>query len=102
MTNEGNAARQVGEIVRSALDLAARETPPGHPIETGRVFLALARVDVREDWSRVWQQVGYPAPGTFVATRDPGGGTAGTTWDSSRSASSFAPSRTPSGRRAGS
>ncbi|MEV6644252.1 hypothetical protein [Amycolatopsis sp. NPDC051371] len=81
MTKPGeNAARQVGEIVRGALDLAAREVTPGTPIETGRLFLALARVDAREDWSRVWQEVGYPAPGTFVSNHDPDGRPAEANW----------------------
>ncbi|HEY7265801.1 MAG TPA: PQQ-binding-like beta-propeller repeat protein [Trebonia sp.] len=61
----------LGEAVVAALRLAAAERPPGAPLTTGRVLSALARVDVTNDWQRIWLHTGDPVLIDLAEAPDP-------------------------------
>jgi hypothetical protein len=60
--------------IRDALRLAASEVAPGSVLTTGRVFDALARVDLALDWQRLWLQTGAPETVGLATAPDPEGG----------------------------
>jgi hypothetical protein len=60
--------------IRDALRLAASEVPPGTVLTTGRVFDALARVDLTLDWQRLWLRTGAPESVGLATAPDPDGG----------------------------
>jgi hypothetical protein len=63
------------EVVVDALRLAGRERRDGEPGTTGGFLAALARMDVRTDWQRIWLHTGEPnAIGLAVAPDPPVGG----------------------------
>ncbi len=61
----------LGETVIAAMRLAATETPTGQPLTTGRVLSALTRVDMTNDWQRIWLYTGEPQLLGLVAEPDP-------------------------------
>jgi hypothetical protein len=63
----------LGETVMAALRLAAAERPAGAPLTTGRVLSALARVDMTNDWQRVWLHTGDPVLTDLADAPDPAG-----------------------------
>ena len=63
----------LGETVVAALRLAAAERPSGAPLTTGRVLSALARVDMTNDWQRIWLHTGDPMLTDLADTPDPAG-----------------------------
>lgn len=60
--------------IRDALRLAASEVALGTVLTTGRVFDALARVDLALDWQRLWLQTGAPERVGLATAPDPDGG----------------------------
>ena len=60
--------------IRDTLRLAASEVAPGTVLTTGRVFDALARVDLMLDWQRLWLQTGTPERVGLATAPDPDGG----------------------------
>src|SRR5271169_4079263 len=60
-----------GETVMAALRLAAAERPTGAPLTTGRVLSALARVDMTNDWQRIWLHTGDPVLTDLADAPDP-------------------------------
>ena len=60
-----------GETVIAALRLAAAERPTGAPLTTGRVLSALARVDMTNDWQRIWLHTGDPVLTDVANAPDP-------------------------------
>jgi len=60
--------------IRDALRLATSEVAPGEVLTTGRVFDALARVDLMLDWQRLWLQTGTPESVGLATAPDPDGG----------------------------
>lgn len=68
----------LSETVVSAMRLAATERPAGQPLTTGRVLAALARVDMTNDWQRIWLHTGEPQLLGLAAAADPATGLPGT------------------------
>ena len=50
----------LSEVVVAAFRLAAREQPPGFPLATSRILVALTRVDMASDWQRISLHTGDP------------------------------------------
>ncbi len=69
-----------GVVVREALERAARATPPGESLHTGRVLLTLAQVDVHGNWSQFWLHANYPKPYLLLQAED-GSVHFGATWN---------------------
>ena len=53
-------SRILSEANVAAMRLAATERPANHPLTTGRVLSALMRVDIANDWQRIWLYTGDP------------------------------------------
>ena len=53
-------SRILSEANVAAMRLAATERPAAHPLTTGRVLSALMRVDIANDWQRIWLYTGDP------------------------------------------
>lgn len=64
----------LSETVVSAMRLAATERPAGQPLTTGRVLAALARVDMTNDWQRIWLETGDPQLLGLATAADPATG----------------------------
>lgn len=57
-------------VVIAAFQLAANERPPGFPLTTGRIFAALSRVDMANDWQRISLYTGDPLQTGLVEAAD--------------------------------
>lgn len=54
----GTETLRLSEAAKAALALASSEVSAGEPLQTAGVLSALARVDVRGDWERLWLLTG--------------------------------------------
>jgi hypothetical protein len=70
----------LGDTATYACQLAATELGSREALSTGRLLLALSRVDLHGRWSRVWVRTGYPAPEVLGAARDANHAELATTW----------------------
>ena len=50
----------LSEVNAATMRLAATERPVSYPLTTGRVLSALIRLDVANDWQRIWLHTGDP------------------------------------------
>ncbi|MDX8141568.1 hypothetical protein SK854_05550 [Lentzea sp. BCCO 10_0061] len=70
----------LGVVAREAMTRAARGTPQGQVLQTGRVLLELARADIHGNWSQFWLHTGFPKPYKLLDAAD-GARPSDSTWN---------------------
>jgi hypothetical protein len=70
----------LGEIAAYACRLAVEELRPHETLSTGRVLLALSRMDVHGNWHRIWDRAGNSPPEVSDLAEDLNHDSEATTW----------------------
>jgi hypothetical protein len=70
----------LAEVTAKAIELARSDIGIGQPLSTGSVLAALARVDMGNEWQRLWLHSGEPGRIGLAKFPDEQGGTLAVSW----------------------